>query len=213
MRRRRNKEQTIEMLIGAVGELLLEKGHQAIGVNKIAAAAGVSKPMIYTYFGGLNGLLLAYMERKGFGLQQFEAMDLSGNLADGALKAAIINHLQGLFHHARHDPEVQKLILWQVAGYNPVLRKAAVRREAAIARLFEIAEHHFKDSGAGLRMVYALLAGGLYYHILLNAAGNGTLSGIDLSNEAGCKLLNNTIVWLIELAWRDGATISNSSPG
>lgn len=58
----RNEEDKRARLIRAVGETLAEYGYQGLGLNKIALRAGVSKPMVYRYFGGLNGLLKAYIE-------------------------------------------------------------------------------------------------------------------------------------------------------
>jgi AcrR family transcriptional regulator len=47
MKKTRNPDDKTARLIGAVGEILSEKGYQGLGLNKIAVAAGVSKPMIY----------------------------------------------------------------------------------------------------------------------------------------------------------------------
>jgi len=38
--------------------ILKDKGPQGIGINAITKEAGVSKELVYRYFGGLKGLLL-----------------------------------------------------------------------------------------------------------------------------------------------------------
>ena len=59
----RNRAQTEQRLIDAVGQLLLEEGIEAVRINRIATRAGVNKILIYRYFGGLTGLRDAYMRQ------------------------------------------------------------------------------------------------------------------------------------------------------
>ena len=61
---KRNADDKKSKLIEAVGETLKENGYRGLGLNKVAARAGVSKPMVYEYFGSLNGLLKAYIAGK-----------------------------------------------------------------------------------------------------------------------------------------------------
>jgi len=73
---KRNPEDKVSRLVAAVGDTLREKGYHCLGVNKIALRAGVSKPMIYEYFGNLNGLLKAYIGRRDSWIACFESLDL-----------------------------------------------------------------------------------------------------------------------------------------
>ena len=58
----RNKEQTKQCLLDAVDSLVEESGYEALGINAVAAKAGVSKMLIYRYFGSLKGLIAAYIQ-------------------------------------------------------------------------------------------------------------------------------------------------------
>ena len=62
-RRTHNREATEQALLDACGKLLLESGPEGIGVNRVAAEAGVGKELIYRYFDGLPGLIKAWLER------------------------------------------------------------------------------------------------------------------------------------------------------
>ena len=55
----RDKDQTKQKILQAVGKLLATGG--GLGVNVIAREAGVDKVLIYRYFGGLPELLRAFM--------------------------------------------------------------------------------------------------------------------------------------------------------
>lgn len=59
----RDRAQTEQRLIEAVGHMITEEGYEKIGINRIAARAGVNKILIYRYFGGLQGLIDAYVHR------------------------------------------------------------------------------------------------------------------------------------------------------
>lgn len=61
-RRSRNREATEQALLDACGRLLLRDGPDGIGVNNVVSEAGVGKDLIYRYFGGLPGLIQAWVE-------------------------------------------------------------------------------------------------------------------------------------------------------
>ncbi len=59
----RGREHTEQRLIDAVGQIIAEEGFEQLGINRIAAKAGINKILIYRYFGGLEGLLDAHYKQ------------------------------------------------------------------------------------------------------------------------------------------------------
>ena len=59
----RDRAQTEQRLIDAVGYVITENGFDQLGINRVASRSGVNKILIYRYFGGLSGLLEAYYQR------------------------------------------------------------------------------------------------------------------------------------------------------
>ena len=53
----KNRQTTEMNLIKAVDELIEENGFEGLGINAVAAKAGVSKMLIYRYFNSLDGLI------------------------------------------------------------------------------------------------------------------------------------------------------------
>jgi len=96
---------------------------------------------------------------------------------------------------------MQKIILWQISEPNPLMRAVSESREAEGIKLLGLADTHFRDSGYSIKAVMALLVGGIYYNVLHNAAGTGTVAGIDLGNEKEFELMISTVAQLIELVW------------
>jgi AcrR family transcriptional regulator len=56
--RAKREEQTLD----AARNLFAERGYASVTMDEIAAEVGVTKPLLYTYFGNKEGLYLACME-------------------------------------------------------------------------------------------------------------------------------------------------------
>jgi len=52
-------------MLDAAGEAFAAHGFHDASMDAIALAAGISKPMLYNYFGSKHGLYVAYVERSG----------------------------------------------------------------------------------------------------------------------------------------------------
>ncbi len=50
-------------MVAAAERLFSERGYHGVSMDEIAAASGISKPMLYDYFGSKEGLFLACVER------------------------------------------------------------------------------------------------------------------------------------------------------
>ncbi|MBC8155525.1 MAG: helix-turn-helix transcriptional regulator, partial [Bacteroidetes bacterium] len=59
---RRNRAKTTQRIVEALEDVIAERGLEGVGVNRIAEKAGVSKVLIYRYFGGLDGLMDYYVK-------------------------------------------------------------------------------------------------------------------------------------------------------
>ena len=62
----KNRQATEQLLLEAVNRLVEQDGFEGLGINAVATQAGVSKMLIYRYFGSLNGLIAAYIRRYDF---------------------------------------------------------------------------------------------------------------------------------------------------
>lgn len=198
---KRNEEDKRARLIAAVGQTLAEEGHAALGLNKIALRAGVSKPMVYRYFGGLNGLLKAYIESKDSWLPYFEKLNLPAQPTMEELKRCFIQLLQDQFRFFYHNREMQKLILWQISGYEALMRGACEAREREGARLLQLTDAYFRGSGISLKAVMALLVGGIYLNVLHSAADAGTMAALDIRQEKGFEAMLAAIAQIVEWAF------------
>jgi AcrR family transcriptional regulator len=59
-----------QLILRVAGEVFADGGYEGGSMDRIADLAGVSKPMLYAYFGSKEGLYVAYIERTGSELVQ-----------------------------------------------------------------------------------------------------------------------------------------------
>lgn len=80
----------MEQTLAVAHELFAERGYAAVTMDEIAAAVGVTKPLLYNYFGNKERLYTACMERDGDALSGTigDAVEATANPAE-ALGAGV----------------------------------------------------------------------------------------------------------------------------
>ncbi|HEY3603238.1 MAG TPA: TetR/AcrR family transcriptional regulator [Sporichthyaceae bacterium] len=68
-RRRMPRAQREALMLDVAEEMFGERGYQAASMDEIAARVGVSKPMLYHYYGSKEGLFLACLRRARDGMR------------------------------------------------------------------------------------------------------------------------------------------------
>jgi AcrR family transcriptional regulator len=77
-------------MVAAAERLFSERGYQGVSMDEIATASGISKPMLYDYFGSKEGLLLACVERaRGRLFEEIAAAVRAAGDPEGALRAGV----------------------------------------------------------------------------------------------------------------------------
>ncbi len=93
-------------MLDAAETLLDHDGFDGISVRRLADAVGVSRQVVYTHFGGMNGLLDALHERLSRRLTEaMDAVDATPGTTEYLLAGAA-----GYRHAARRWPELYQLV-------------------------------------------------------------------------------------------------------
>jgi AcrR family transcriptional regulator len=80
----------MEQVLTVAHDLFAERGYAAVKMDEIAAAVGVTKPLLYTYFGNKERLYIACMERAGDALTKTVAEAVAATATPGdALGAGV----------------------------------------------------------------------------------------------------------------------------
>jgi AcrR family transcriptional regulator len=90
VRTRLSRDDRMEQTLEAAHELFAERGYAAVTMEEIAAAVGVTKPLLYNYFGNKERLYVACLERAGDALIAMvaETVGRAGNPGD-ALRGGV----------------------------------------------------------------------------------------------------------------------------
>ncbi|KAA5537822.1 TetR/AcrR family transcriptional regulator [Paenimyroides baculatum] len=193
----RNTERSKEKFLSAVGKILKTKGYAGLKINDIAKVAGVDKKMIYTYFGGLDGLIDEYIRTQDFWSNVHA--DMASEPIDDGGKAFTKEVFLSQFDYLSKNKEVQKVLLWRLSEERKSLRKLTDEQEENGEVLFsQITDPHFGKHAEKFRAVSAVLVAGMYY-LNMYAEHNGSIfSGIDLKTDDGRKAIKDAVSFLID---------------
>src|SRR4029077_8299084 len=90
MRSRLSRDERMEQALGGAHGVFAGRGFGDVTVEEIAAAVGVTKPLLYNYFGNKERLYIACMERSGDALINTIAMAVGESANPGdALGAGV----------------------------------------------------------------------------------------------------------------------------
>src|SRR6195952_640298 len=90
MRSRLSRDERMEQTLGVAHALFAERGYAEVTMEEIAAAVGVTKPLLYNYSGNKERLYIACMERAGDSLTKTVGEAIAGTASPGdALGASV----------------------------------------------------------------------------------------------------------------------------
>jgi len=132
-----------ERLLGAALTLFNDKGYAAASVREIVEAAGVTKPVLYYYFGNKEGLYLELM-RNSYGT--FEELAAQTVAAGGSAKERIVRFCSVLFDASLERlPEVR---LIYAVYFGPPQGTPQFDLEAYFVRMMELVHRLVREGSA-----------------------------------------------------------------
>jgi AcrR family transcriptional regulator len=119
-------------MVAAAERLFAEHGYHGVSMDQIAAASGITKPMLYDYFGSKEGLFLACMERaRGRLFGAIGSAVRGAQDAESALRAGIYAFLT-----VAHDQRATWPVLFGEGGrFNEAASSIRAEQAGLIAQL------------------------------------------------------------------------------
>ena len=171
----RDRDVTEQRMLKAVGEMIRRDGFEKLGVNAVAAHCGVSKILIYRYFGSLDGLLAAYIRQHDFWINF--PLDIPGRAHLPEFLKKTFRTMIGRLHG---DPTLRRLYRWELSSKNELVAARAGR--AGVDRP-GVAENRAARVGGGRAGYFPDGFGDL------PCAVGGILPGLQRdSDRRGCRL-------------------------
>ncbi len=183
---------TARRLLDAVGEIIIKDGFDKVGVNAIASKAGVSKVLIYRYFGSVDNMIVEYLSQNDFWINF--TVDFP---KDENLKGFIKKMFRDRIHQLRNNKLEQELYRWELTSHNSVIEKLRLKREAKGITLITIVSQLSKHPQEEVAAIATLLSAAISYLVLLSD-NCSMYNGVDLQSDKGWEQLACGIDLLVD---------------
>jgi len=191
----RDREATERALLEAVGCVIREEGFSRLGINKVAKRAGVSKVLIYRYFGSLDNLTERWLLERNYWAdtssktaEQIMALGREKNSRD-LLLGMMMDLFRGQVRQLRSTPEVREMLRWFLCEESAVaaeVMKNVEDRGYSLTRAFiqALALKDEKTGPADSEAVVALVVAGIY-NLALYSDRTNRFNGVALDTDEG----------------------------
>ena len=189
----KDREITEQKILDAVGSMIMADGFESLGINAVAQKAGVSKMLIYRYFGGMDQLIAKYILQHDYWVNtELPLHDISG--VGACLKQMFHEQIATL----RSDMVLKRLHRWELTADNEVVNLLRDRRETNGCELVRVVSRLTKSPVAEVAAMATLLSAAISYLTLIEEQ-NKVYNGIDLCSDDGWQQLAAGIDQIIDL--------------
>ncbi len=189
----KNREQTEEKILEAVGSIIENQGFEKVGINAIATEAGVSKMLIYRYFGGVEELIAQYLIQKDYWANT-DAAIINPDAVGDSIKSMFRRQVEQL----RNDITLRRLYRWELSTNNQNIRQLRNRREENGCRLIKMVSALTGCPDAQVAALASILSASISYLALLEDQCQ-SYNGICLQTDEGWNQLMQGIEMIIDL--------------
>lgn len=193
MVKERDRQQSEEKLINAVGELIEEIGFENLGINQVAKKAGFSKNLIYRYFESLDGLIYAYMKKHDFWVNAYDAKP---NTSD--IKAYLKEFYRREIAEYRRSIALKRLRRWELSTDKDFVVEIRAQREKNGVRFMDAMSGFAKIDKEKLQAISALMDAGIAY-LAMFEDNCQMYNGIDIQSDKGWEQIAKGIDMLIHI--------------
>src|SRR5829696_716522 len=129
-----------EQILDVTKGLVDDRGFHAVSIEAVARRAGITRPVVYTHFHDLAGLLEALVAREGARAVQQLALLLPADLSQENRRDVLTQAMRSYLEAVAADPITWRLVLMPPEGAPELLRTEIARgREMIVAQLAEVA--------------------------------------------------------------------------
>ena len=198
-RRVRDRELTKSRILDALKKLIVRSGFEKLGITRVAKEAGVSKELIYRYFGGMPQMVVALLNGQEYWTRPESYLDdIPFKPKRGATSVTdadrVATMLREQMRVLRANEFVQQVRRWELVDTSKLTEPLArVREKASCAFVQRCVAPERVDLPATMGI---LLAGAIY--LVLRSKTASDFFGVDLNSERGWKRIESAFAVLAE---------------
>src|SRR3954452_531634 len=121
-----------DQILDVTEEIVEADGFHAVSIDRVAREAGITRPVVYTHFGDLHGLLTALVDRGN--RRTLEALALIVPTPGGHPEEVLLGSLRRFLETVRDDPATWRLALLPPESAPAMLRQRIARDRANVVR-------------------------------------------------------------------------------
>ncbi len=180
---------TQNRIMDAFERVLLAEGVEGLGINAIVAEAGVGKGLIYKYFGGLDGLAEAWLERSELNPspEQIAGEDLESFSRHGPRERLARIHVN--YAGMLRDNPAACQVMAQDLGTSRSLPRLleAVRRRLGYSHELLVTGDPAYDNEGDMARIFILQAAANY--LAMRANSSPDYNGLKLDTDEGWQMV------------------------
>lgn len=176
IRRTRNELKTA--MLDAVLQLAKEKQLSLITMVDVSERSGIRVDVLTRNFTNMEKILSIYAASVDYWITDlFHEQRINRQIGENEMKELFDNLLSSLYN----DPDMQRLLVWEITEDNPSTRRMTTSREEIYRDVINAYKRLFKDSDLHIDIHSAILTAGIYYLILRRK--RSTFWGVDFSKR------------------------------
>ena len=177
---------TENKLLDALETVLVEKGLRHLTLNAVVDEAGVGKPLLYRYFGNLEGLLAAWVERRGAGIARnpVTATETDDGTTDDAFLAEVARRMIDSANDLQQSPVLLEMLAEELTAESEISApfEAARRQQSRpfVRAMLQDSRYTRADIRARVILSYAAIN-----YLAMRSRRSPNFMGLRLDTEEG----------------------------
>ena len=188
----KDRAATEKRLLDTIGKMIAERGFKKIGINAVSAQSGVSKVLIYRYFGSIEGLIIAYIRQYDFWINFPRKLPRREEIPDFLKKM-----FRGQVERLRNDPMLKRLYRWELSMNNVMIDELHREREKTGMWLIEAVSNTLGTDQKEVAALATITSASIIYLTMLEEFCP-RYNGIPIDKNEGWKQISSTIDMLID---------------
>lgn len=188
---------TRQRLLDAVGRIMARQGPEAVRLDAICLESGVRGGLVFKYFGGVPGLVVAYSQSPDFWPTVEELLDgREDELRRMCPEKQIAVFFKSYLAALRRRPRTLRILAWESLQRNELSKLMEDVRVRTALEFFEYLHGDIPDA-VDLSAIVVVLAAAVNY-LAVRSTNTRTFGGVDLESDLGWARIEQAIDLLMQ---------------